>query len=92
MIGALFLFGKDLRLTDNYGLCDAAQQTHQVIPLYVHDNAFLPPNMFSSSWLRRSLEQLTEGLERVGSGLIVSSGDAIEIIINLCLEFRCCGI
>ena len=34
MSGAVFLFGKDLRLTDNYGLNNALKENEQILPLY----------------------------------------------------------
>ena len=80
MSGAVFLFGKDLRLTDNYGLNNALKENEQILPLYVWDGSFPPPNQFVKSWLLNSLHELGNGLGRIGSSLTVRSGDTANIL------------
>lgn len=86
MSGAVFLFGKDLRLTDNYGLNNALKENEQILPLYVWDRFFPPPNRFVKSWLLNSLHELGNGLGRIGSRLTVRSGDTANILTNICLQ------
>ena len=87
MPGAVFMFGKDLRLTDNYGLQRALEENEQILPLYVHDEFSPISNRFAMSWLLDSLNQLSMGITRSGSRLMIRSGNTTEILLDICLQF-----
>ena len=81
------MFGKDLRLTDNYGLQRAVEENEQILPLYVHDEFSPISNRFAMSWLLDSLNQLSMGIARSGSRLMIRSGNTTEILLDICLQF-----
>jgi deoxyribodipyrimidine photo-lyase len=81
-------FRRDLRLLDNPALAAAAAEGRPVIPVYLHDPLLegRPIGAASAWWLDKSLQALAASLERIGSRLVLRSGDAIETLVALAAE------
>jgi deoxyribodipyrimidine photo-lyase len=86
---SLFLFRRDLRLTDNTGLRAASAASKAVIPAFVFDprqcdpdrNAFFSPYGFA--FLVQSLKELNARLRERGSRLYVFAGDPADVVTEL---------
>ena len=77
---SIFWFRQDLRLSDNPGLVQAAQNG-SVLPIFILDSKFLA-NMGSSSrwWLHHSLQKLNESLD---GSLHIYTGNAQDVLTTL---------
>lgn len=88
----LFWFNQDLRLSDNPGLCEAAQNS-QLMVIYILDergtSEFSKMGTCSRWWLHHSLCKLNESLE---GKLNVYQGDTQEIILKLLTTYHFDGI
>jgi deoxyribodipyrimidine photo-lyase len=75
-------FRRDLRLTDNPALAEAAASGRPVIPLYILDETknLRAPGSASLWWLDKSMRALAADLEKRGSKLILRRGEAAKII------------
>ena len=74
----IVLLTHDLRLFDQPALATACRDSHQVIPLFVHDPALLNPSSPSRYRLRflvDSLDDLRRSLRKRGGQLFVRHGD-----------------
>ncbi|NUB15349.1 deoxyribodipyrimidine photo-lyase, partial [Azospirillum brasilense] len=74
----LVWFRNDLRLADNPALGAAAEDGAPVIPVYIREkDAHDPwlPGGASRWWLHGSLERLGKALAKLGSPLVLRSGD-----------------
>lgn len=79
-------FRNDLRLSDNPALF-AAAKCGAVLPLFIGSALSLKAlGAASSWWLQHSLEALDASLHKKGGGLIVQSGDPLEVLIRLVKE------
>lgn len=78
----LLWFRTDLRLKDHPGVAEALSSGRPIIPLYIHDEALFsrPLGAASRWWLHRSLKVLDEALRRLGSRLIIRSGNSRQIL------------
>ncbi|MFN3168818.1 MAG: cryptochrome/photolyase family protein [Phycisphaeraceae bacterium] len=73
-------FRNDLRLADNPALC-AAVQRGAVVPVYIWspaDHGDWAPGGAKKWWLHQSLTSLAESLNKLGSRLILRTGDALD--------------
>ena len=69
-------FRRDLRLADNAAL-DAAARRGVVVPVFIWDDrGDGSPGAASRWWLHRSLASLDQLLRKIGSRLVIRSGDA----------------
>lgn len=71
-------FRRDLRLQDNHALAAALAHGGAIIPVYIHDeNAAGRWQTGGASrwWLHHSLSRLDESLRKLGSRLVILSGD-----------------
>lgn len=92
MSRAIVWFRNDLRTVDNAALLAAAEQQHEVFPLYIVDPAQHDrgPFGFARSGHRRraflweGLQDLHQALAALGSGLRVEVGDPVEVMRTLC--------
>jgi deoxyribodipyrimidine photo-lyase len=78
-------FKRDLRLHDHAPLCEAAEHG-PVVPLYVIEpDLWRQPDASFRHWrfVRDSLIDLDDGLRRIGGGLVVLRGEAIEALTAL---------
>jgi len=72
---------RDLRLGDNPALQAALQGASQLIPLFVLDPRLLkPPARSRKAFLFAGLRQLDADLRRLGSRLVVRSGEPLEVL------------
>ncbi|CAN5912872.1 deoxyribodipyrimidine photo-lyase [soil metagenome] len=83
----LFWFRRDLRLHDNAGLCQALQQEHPVVPLFIFDRDILDllsdPADARVSFIHQSVAKLHRELEEQGSTLLVRQGKPLDILREL---------
>ncbi|AWJ84984.1 deoxyribodipyrimidine photolyase [Azospirillum sp. TSH58] len=85
----LVWFRNDLRLADNPALNAAAEDGAPVIPVYIREkDAHDPwlPGAASRWWLHGSLERLGKALAKLGSPLVLRSGDPAAVLAALAEE------
>lgn len=76
----------DLRVEDHPALSHAVQSGDAVIPVFIwspEQSGDWPAGAASRWWLHASLEQLGTRLERLGSRLILRSGPADQVLVEL---------
>ncbi len=77
-------FRRDLRLSDNLALAEAASLGKPVIALYVYDtNEEAHMGGASQWWLHHSLKALAKSLQEKGLQLVLRRGDPLTIITQL---------
>ena len=79
-------FRQDLRIDDHAALTAAASAGTAVIPVYIWspgEAGAWASGAASRWWLRRSLSALSDELDRLGSPLIVRSGDALDALLDI---------
>lgn len=82
-------FRRDLRVTDNTALDEAARRAQQVIPVFILEDAFRTgPDVGAArlAFLLQSLESLRKNLAELGHTLIVRRGKSEEMLPKLCKE------
>ena len=80
-------FQRDLRLSDNPALSEAAAGGQPVVPVFVFDPAAgRPPGAASRWWLHHSLSSLVQALERIGTKLVLRRGSSATILADLAQE------
>ena len=82
-------FRRDLRISDNTALSEAAKRAERVIPVFVIEEAFRTgPDVGAArlAFLLQSLESLRKNLSELGYRLIVRSGKSEEVLPKLCKE------
>ncbi len=82
----LVWFRLDLRLADNPALAAAAKSGKPVIPIYIHDPASegsWAAGGASRWWLHQALLDLAKQLKKVGSRLVIRSGDSLQELRRL---------
>src|SRR3972149_5357756 len=85
---ALFIFRRDLRIQDNTGLIEAAQQSEQVIPCFIFDpQQTSDKNKFRSlnalQFMLESLKDLEEQIKKKGGKLYLFYGVAENVVKEL---------
>ena len=86
---AIFWFRRDLRLTDNPGLCAALEAAGEVLPVYIGspgDDGDWAPGEASRWWLHQGLAALDSSLRKCGSGLLLRRGRAEAVLDHLLRE------
>lgn len=87
----IFWFRQDLRLSDNPGLTEAAQQG-RVLPIYILDDEGAGEACLGGAsrwWLHHSLKELDRSL---GGVLRVFRGNSAEVLLSLCQEYKPKGV
>lgn len=81
-------FRRDLRLSDNPALHDAAASGAPLVPVFIHEPRDGPwaPGPASRWWLHRSLRGFAETLERLDGWLVIRQGPPAETLIALARE------
>jgi deoxyribodipyrimidine photo-lyase len=87
----LVWFKSDLRLRDNEVLTEALKHADEVIPFYCFDNhyyqdlplGFPKTGPFRAQFIRESVANLRENLQKIGSNLIVRQGNTAQAIQEL---------
>lgn len=84
---SVFIFRRDLRLTDNRGLSEATHQSQRVIPVFVFDTNILDELSLRDdrrvTFIHESLLELQTQLRGFSSDLVVLHGDPEERIPEL---------
>lgn len=82
-------FRRDLRVSDNTALAEAARRAEQVIPVFVLEDALRTgPDVGAArvAFLLRSLESLRKNLQLLGYPLVLRHGKSVEVIPQLAKE------
>jgi len=82
-------FRRDLRISDNTALSEAARRGDQVIPVFILEDALRTgPDVGAGrlAFLLQSAEALRKNLAELGCPLVVRSGRSEELIPQLCRE------
>lgn len=83
----LVWFRRDLRLSDNPALHEAAASGHPILPIFILDpKAGRTPGAANLWWLHNSLRSLGQQLKDKGVSLILRRGPATEILAALARE------
>ncbi len=84
---SLYIFRRDLRITDNTALIEALKQSREVIPIFIFDKKQITHNDYKSQnaiqFMIESLEDLQEQLKKQQGKLFLFYGDSQEIIQQL---------
>jgi deoxyribodipyrimidine photo-lyase len=82
-------FRRDLRVSDNVALSEAARRAEWVIPVFIFEDAFRTgPDVGAArlEFLLQSAESLRKNLAELGHTLVVRCGRSEEILPRLCRE------
>ena len=82
-------FRRDLRVSDNTALSEAARRAEEVVPVFILEDAFRTgPDVGAAllAFLLQSLEALRKNLAELGYKLIVRRGRSEEVLPALCRE------
>ncbi len=82
-------FRRDLRISDNTALSEAARRAERVIPVFIFEDAFRTgPDVGAArlAFLLQSVESLRKNLAELGYQLVVRCGKSEEILPQLCRE------
>ncbi len=85
----MVVFTRDLRIHDNPALASSAERAERVVPLFVLDDRILGSEFASPnrvSFLRDSLADLDESLERLGARLVLRRGDVVHEAVAVARE------
>ncbi len=83
---ALVWLRRDLRLSDNRALFEAAKACDRVVPVYIHaphEEGAGAPGAATALWLHKSLNHLSQALENNQSSLVIAKGDSATILTDL---------
>jgi len=82
-------FRRDLRVSDNTALNEAAKRAESVIPIFIFEDAFRTgPDVGAArlAFLLQSVESLSKNLAELGHTLIVRCGKSEDILPQLCKQ------
>jgi deoxyribodipyrimidine photo-lyase len=82
-------FCRDLRVSDNVALSEAARRAERVVPVFIFEDAFRTgPDVGAArlAFLIQSVEALRNNLRELGHELIVRRGKSEELLPALCRE------
>ena len=85
----LHWFRRDLRVSDNVALSEAAKRAENVIPVFIFEDAFRTgPDVGTArlAFLLQSVEALRKNLAELGHPLVVRCGKSEELLPQLCRE------
>src|SRR5690349_2821397 len=88
---AIHWFRRDLRVTDNVALSEAARQAERVLPVFIMEEALRTgPDVGAArlAFLLNSLEALARNLDALGYPLIIRQGRSEIELPKLCLETK----
>jgi deoxyribodipyrimidine photo-lyase len=80
---------RDLRISDNTALSEAAKRAENVIPVFIFEDAFRTgPDVGAArlAFLLESVESLRKNLAELGYGLVIRCGKSEEVLPKLCRE------
>jgi deoxyribodipyrimidine photo-lyase len=82
-------FRRDLRVSDNVALSEAAKRAENVVPVFIFEDAFRTgPDVGAGrlEFLLQSVESLRRNLQELGHSLVVRRGKSVQILPALCRE------
>ena len=82
-------FRRDLRISDNTALYQAAKRAETVVPLFIFEDAFRTgPDVGAArlAFLLESVESLRKNLAELGHHLVIRCGKSEEILPQICHE------
>ena len=82
-------FRRDLRVSDNVALTEAAKRSENVIPLFIFEDAFRTgPDVGAArlAFLLQSVESLRKNLAELGHTLVIRCGKSAEILPQFAKE------
>ena len=82
-------FRRDLRVSDNTALGEAARRAEKIIPAFIFEDAFRTgPDVGAArlAFLLQSVESLRKNLAELGHALVVRCGKSEEILPKLAKE------
>ncbi len=86
----MFWYTKDLRVDDLPALAEAAAHSDVVIPVYIWDELYLEDEAENRrAFLLDCLKDLDVQLRKVGSGLLIETGDTVRALVALCETHDC---
>lgn len=96
MARALVWFKTDLRLHDNETLVKAVEHSSEVVPVYIFnpddyattEYGFCKTGSYRAQFIIESVGALAKALQALGSGLIVRTGNPVEILPELAKEYN----
>lgn len=94
---SIFIFRRDLRLSDNIGLMNALKESKQVIPIFIfNENQITSKNKYKSNnavqFMIESLDDLNDNLKMYKSALNYFYGDINDILKKLIKKYEIDGI
>ena len=90
MAPVIVWFRRNLRFADNAALAAAVESSRPIIPLYVVTEE--DAGSASRWWLHHSLASLDRELQQRGSGLVIRSGAAVDVLQDVAEESGAGGI
>jgi deoxyribodipyrimidine photo-lyase len=95
MTTALVWFRRDLRLSDNPALHEAATRHARVLPAFIwspDEEAPWAPGAASRWWLHHSLRALSAALEAAGAPLVIAAGPTLDTLRGLARTSGACAV
>lgn len=89
---SLFVFRRDLRLSDNTALLSALAASDQIVALFVLDPVLIgrwQDADYRLAFLAAALRNLARELEAIGGSLLIESGDPAKVIPEVAKRFAC---
>ena len=83
---SLFVFRRDLRITDNTALSQALLNSEKVVTLFVLDSFLLDhwsEAPYRLSFMAGAMRRLADRIEARGGSLVIRSGDPAEVIVDV---------
>jgi len=94
-VTSIVWFRDDLRLADHAALLEASRDVGGVVALYVLDEASAEARPLGGAarwWLHRSLETLSDALAEFGVPLVLRSGPADRVLLEVASEVDAQGV
>jgi deoxyribodipyrimidine photo-lyase len=91
MTTAIFWHRRDLRIEDNAGLYYALKNSNKVIPIFIFDSEILSKlnsNDQRVIYIHQEIEKIKKEYQSYGSDLNVYFGNPIELIPQICANFK----
>ena len=86
-------FRSDLRIEDNPALFEAAKEG-RIIPVFIWspEEEDMSPGAATRWWLHQSIKSLTESLEKLGTTLVLRTGESIKNLEKLAKDTGSKGV
>lgn len=93
---AIIWFRNNLRVTDNHILTSASHKFDHILPVFIFDSSQwekdeygnIKTNVYRTKFLLESVAVLKKNLKKLGSDLIIKTGNPAEILTDLTREYE----